>query len=208
MALLTPTVKALFTDLGFEVTNLGLQVLGGHGYIREQGMEQYVRDCGITQIYEGTNGVQALDLVGRKLPADGGRLLRQFFQPIAGFIEETAGDLEFAPFAEPLAKAFDDLQRATAQIARVGKSDPDEAGAAASDYLRLFGFTALAYMWARAAEVALPKVKNGADRDGFYNAKLGTARFFMERLLPQTSGLFAAIIAGGRSMMEFDDAAL
>ena len=208
VALLTPTVKALFTDLGFEATNLGLQVLGGHGYIREQGMEQYVRDCRITQIYEGTNGVQALDLVGRKLPADGGRLLRQFFQPIVGFIEETAGDLEFAPFAEPLAKAFDDLQRATAQIARVGKSDPDEAGAAASDYLRLFGFTALAYMWARAAEVALPKVKNGADRDGFYNAKLGTARFFMERLLPQTSGLVAAIIAGGRSMMEFDDAAL
>ena len=85
----------------------------GHGYIREQGMEQYVRDCRITQIYEGTNGVQALDLVGRKLSADGGRLLRQFFRPIAGFIEERAGDLEFAPFAEPLAKAFDDLQRAT-----------------------------------------------------------------------------------------------
>jgi butyryl-CoA dehydrogenase len=208
VALLTPTVKALFTDLGFEGANLGLQVLGGHGYIREQGMEQYVRDCRITQIYEGTNGVQALDLVGRKLSADGGRLLRQFFQPIAGFIEERAGDLEFAPFAEPLAKAFDDLQRATAQIARDGKADPEEAGAAASDYLRLFGLTTLAYMWARAAEVALPKVRDGADPDGFYKAKLGTARFFMERLLPQTRGLFAAIMAGGRGMMEFDDAAL
>jgi butyryl-CoA dehydrogenase len=152
--------------------------------------------------------VQALDLVGRKLPADGGRLLRQFFQPIAGFIEEKAGDPELAPFAEPLAKAFDDLQRATAKIAHDAKIDPDEAGAAASDYLRLFGLTALAYMWARAAEVALPQVKIGADRDGFYRAKLGTARFFMERLLPQTSSLFAAIMAGGCSMMEFEDAAL
>jgi butyryl-CoA dehydrogenase len=207
VALLTPTVKALFTDLGFEATNLGLQVLGGHGYIREQGMEQYVRDCRITQIYEGTNGVQALDLVGRKLPADGGRLLRQLFQPIARFIEERTGDLELAPFAGPLAKAFDELQRATAKIARDG-ADPEEAGAAASDYLRLFGLTALAYMWARAVEAALPKVKNGADQDGFYKAKIGTAWFFMERLLPQTSGLSAAIIAGGRSMMEFDDAAL
>jgi len=207
VALLTPTVKALFTDLGFEATNLGLQVLGGHGYIREQGMEQYVRDCRITQIYEGTNGVQALDLVGRKLPADGGRLLRQLFQPIARFIEERTGDLELAPFAGPLAKAFDELQRATAKIARDG-ADPEEAGAAASDYLRLFGLTALAYMWARAVEVALPKVKNGADQDGFYKAKIGTAWFFMERLLPQTSGLSAAIIAGGQSMMEFDDAAL
>jgi alkylation response protein AidB-like acyl-CoA dehydrogenase len=211
VALLTPTVKALFTDLGFEATNLGLQVLGGHGYIREQGMEQYVRDCRITQIYEGTNGVQALDLVGRKLPADGGRLLRQLFQPIARFIEERTGDLELAPFAGPLAKAFDELQRATAKIARDGKADPEEAGAAASDYLRLFGLTALAYMWARAVEVALPRVKTGADQDGFYKAKIGTAWFFMERLLPQTSGLSAAIIAGGaggRSMMEFDDAAL
>jgi Acetyl-CoA dehydrogenase C-terminal like len=134
--------------------------------------------------------------------------LRQFFQPIAGFIRERAGDFEFAPFTEPLAKAFDDLQRATTKIARDGKSDPAEAGAAASDYLRLFGLTALAFMWARAAAVALPKVKNGADRDGFYKAKLGTARFVMERLLPQTSGLFAAIVAGARSMMEFDDAAL
>jgi butyryl-CoA dehydrogenase len=208
VALLTPTVKALFSDLGFEATNLGLQVLGGQGHIREQGMEQYVRDCRITQIYEGTNSVQALDLVGRKLPADGGRLLRQFFHPIAGFIEERAGDPELAPFAERVAKAFDDLQRATAKIARDAKIDPDEAGATASDYLRLFGLIALAYMWARAAEVALPQVKIGADRDGFYRAKLGTARFFMERLLPQTSGLFAAIMAGGCSMMEFEDAAL
>src|SRR5262249_2169903 len=151
---------------------------------------------------------QALDLVGRKLPADGGRLLRQFFEPIAGFIEERAGDLEFAPFAEPLAKAVADLQRATAKISRDSKPHPEEAGPAASDYLPLFGRTSFAAMWAHAAEVALPKVKNGAERDGFYKAKLGTARFFMERLLPQTSSLFAAIMAGGRSMMEFDEATL
>jgi 3-(methylsulfanyl)propanoyl-CoA dehydrogenase len=208
VALLTPTVKALFTDLGFEATNLGMQVLGGHGYIREQGMEQYVRDCRITQIYEGTNGIQALDLVGRKMPAHGGRLLRRFLQPVAGFIQEKAGDLELSPFVKPLADALDCLQRATTQIARAGMTNPEETGAAASDHLRLFGLTALAYMWARTAEVALPKAKNGADIDGFYKAKLGTARFFMERLLPQTSGLLAAIMAGGRSTMEFDEAAL
>jgi alkylation response protein AidB-like acyl-CoA dehydrogenase len=208
VALLTPTVKALFTDLGFEASNLGVQVLGGHGYIREHGMEQYVRDCRITQIYEGTNGIQALDLVGRKLPADGGRLLRRFFQPVSDFIAAKAADAELAPYVRPLAETFERLQLATNRIAAVGPTDPDEMGAAASDYLRLFGFTALAYMWARAAEVALPHARNGNDNDGFYEAKLGTARFFMERLLPQCGALSAAIMAGGRSMMEFDEAAL
>jgi len=208
VALLTPTVKALFTDLGFEATNLGMQVLGGHGYIREQGMEQYVRDCRIAQIYEGTNGVQALDLVGRKLPAHGGRLLQRFFLPIGDFLAKTAGDPELAPFTGPLAKALTHLSQATDRIINAGTVDPEEPGAAASDYLRLFGLTALAYMWARAAEVALRKLRDGADDEQFYKAKLGTARFFTERLLPETGGLLAAIMAGGRSMMEFDEAAL
>jgi alkylation response protein AidB-like acyl-CoA dehydrogenase len=204
VALVTPVVKALMTDLAFEVTNLGMQVFGGHGYIREHGMEQYVRDCRICQIYEGTNGVQALDLVGRKVPAHAGRHLRTVFHPIADFIEARSADKTLAEFVAPLAEAFVRLQQATAQIARVGMAKPEEAGAAASDYLRLFGLTVLAYLWARMAEIGSAKA---GDQDGFYRAKVETARFFMQRLLPQTSGLFQAVMAGGRSMMAFDEAA-
>lgn len=204
VALVTPVVKALMTDLAFDVTNLGMQVLGGHGYVREHGMEQYVRDCRITQIYEGTNGVQALDLVGRKLPAHAGRYLRTVFHPIADFIEARSADKALAEFVEPLAASFVRLQQATAQIARVGMAEPEEAGAAASDYLRLFGLTVLGYLWARMAELGLARADG---QDGFYRAKVETARFFMQRLLPQTGGLFQAIMAGGRSMMAFDEAA-
>jgi butyryl-CoA dehydrogenase len=199
VALMTPIVKALFTDLAFEATNHGVQVFGGHGYIREHGMEQLVRDCRIAQIYEGANGIQALDLVGRKMPAHAGRFLRQFFHPVGDFIAQYAEDDDLAPFVLPLAKAFVRLQQATGQIARLGMGKPEEAGAAASDYLRLFGLTALAYMWARMAQIALPK----AEEDAFYKAKLGTARFFMERMLPQTSGLFSSLMAGGGSLMDF-----
>ena len=203
VALMTPIVKALFTDLAFEATNHGVQVFGGHGYIREHGMEQLVRDCRIAQIYEGANGIQALDLVGRKMPAHAGRFLRQFFHPVSDFIAQYAEDDDLAPFVQPLAKAFVRLQQATGQIARLGLGKPEEAGAAASDYLRLFGLTALAYMWARMAQIALPK----AEEDAFYKAKLGTARFFMERMLPQTSGLFSSLMAGGGSLMDFAEEA-
>jgi alkylation response protein AidB-like acyl-CoA dehydrogenase len=205
VALMTPVIKALFTDLGFEVTNLGMQVLGGHGYIRESGMEQYVRDARIAQIYEGTNGVQALDLVGRKLPAHTGRLLRRFFHPVLAYIEARSEDQRMAEFVLPLSRAFGRLQQATAEVARRGLADPLEAGAAATDYLRLFGLTALAHVWAWMVEVALAKA--GQDATGFYAAKLGTARFFMQRLLPQTGALSAAIMAGGGSMRAFEDAA-
>ncbi|NFV79651.1 acyl-CoA dehydrogenase C-terminal domain-containing protein [Magnetospirillum aberrantis] len=207
VALITPVIKALMTDLGFEATNLGVQVFGGHGFIREHGMEQYVRDCRIAQIYEGTNGVQALDLVGRKLPAKAGRNLRRFFHPVAEYIETHVEDDTMGEFVQPLAKAFVRLQQATAQVARAGMANPDEAGAAATDYLRLFGLTALAYLWARMVEVSLPKVGGADDSDGFYTAKVNTARFYMERVLPQTNGLFAQIMAGGKSIMAFDEAA-
>jgi butyryl-CoA dehydrogenase len=206
VALITPVVKALLTDLAFEATNLGMQVFGGHGFIREHGMEQLVRDCRISQIYEGTNGVQALDLIGRKLPAHAGRYLRSVFHPIADFIESRMENEAVADFVQPLAKSFVRLQQSTAQVARVGMAKPDEAGAAATDYLRLLGLTVLAYLWARMAEASLPKAE-GEGPDGFYRAKVNTARFFMERLLPQTSGLFQAVMAGGRSMMAFDEAA-
>ncbi|MDR3436138.1 acyl-CoA dehydrogenase C-terminal domain-containing protein [Telmatospirillum sp.] len=207
VALMTPVVKALFTDLGFEAANFGMQVYGGHGYIRENGMEQFVRDARIAQIYEGTNGIQALDLIGRKLPAHAGRYLRRFFHPVADLIALKVEDEQLGVFVQPLAKAFVRLQQATGQIARVGLAKPEEAAAAASDYLRLLGLVALAYMWVRMVEVALPKVGTAEDADGFYRAKIGTARFFLDRVLPQTGALFSAIMAGGASMMEFEEAA-
>ena len=207
VALVTPIVKALMTDLGSEAANLGMQVLGGHGYIREHGMEQYVRDCRIAQIYEGTNGIQALDLVGRKLPANAGRLLRRFFHPVSEYIEaKNSTTRRCANLSQPLGKAFTRLQQATAAVARAGLRNPEEAGAAATDYLRLFGLTALAYLWTRMAEISLPKL-GADDSDGFYAAKVATARFYMQRLLPQTSGLFSSIMAGGKSMMAFEEAA-
>jgi butyryl-CoA dehydrogenase len=205
VALVTPIIKALMTDLGFEATNLGMQVFGGHGFIREHGMEQYVRDCRIAQIYEGTNGIQALDLVGRKLPAHAGRYLRRFFHPVSAYIEANMENEALAEFVQPLAKSFVRLQQATAQVARAGMRNPDEAGAAATDYLRLFGLVALAYLWARMAEISLGRLDGGEAE--FYRAKLGTARFFMERLLPQTGGLLSAILAGSKSMMDFEESA-
>jgi len=199
VALLTPIIKAYFTDMGFEATNLGMQVFGGHGYIREHGMEQLVRDARIAQLYEGTNGVQALDLVGRKIPRHTGRFLRRFFHPVLTFIEANQTEAELAEFILPLAKAFGRLQQATAWIAQQGLKDPEEAGAAATDYLRLFALTALAYLWARSAKVVLDRPE--AERQDFHRAKLATARFYMTRVLPQTSSLFAAINAGAKPIM-------
>jgi butyryl-CoA dehydrogenase len=204
IAVVTPVIKALLTDLGFESTNLGVQVYGGHGFIREHGMEQFVRDCRIAQIYEGANGVQALDLVGRKMPAHAGRYLRQVFHPISDYIAAHKADPALAEFVGPLEKAFVRLQQATTFIAQKGMTRPDEAGAAASDYLRLFGLTLLAFLWARMAEISLPKQE---EEEGFYKAKLLTARFFMERILPQTAGLLQAINSGAKTMMAFDEAA-
>jgi len=205
VSLLIPVVKAVLTDLGSEVANLGVQIYGGHGYIREHGMEQYVRDARICQIYEGTNGVQAMDLVGRKMPAHMGRALRRFFHPVAEYIETNADNAQLKPFVDPLAKAFGRLQRATVTIARRGLGNPDEAGAVANDYLRLFGLVAFAYLWARMAEISLARVDNG--NDAFYRAKIDTAHFFMDRLLPQCGALFSGIMAGGRSTMAFKDEA-
>ncbi|HYI69235.1 MAG TPA: acyl-CoA dehydrogenase family protein, partial [Skermanella sp.] len=158
VALMTPIVKAFFTDIGFETTNMGVQIYGGHGYIREYGMEQFVRDARIAQIYEGANGIQALDLVGRKLPQDMGRLLRRFFHPVSEFLEENQEDPALLEFVIPLAKAFGKLQQATALIAQRGMKNPDEAGAASTDYLRLFALVAVGFMWARMVKVAQEKL--------------------------------------------------
>ncbi|WP_417810259.1 acyl-CoA dehydrogenase C-terminal domain-containing protein [Thalassospira alkalitolerans] len=201
--LMTPIVKALFTDWGFDNTNLGVQVFGGHGYIREWGMEQYVRDARIAQIYEGTNGIQALDLVGRKMPAKAGRNLRRFFHPVQAYIEANVSKDGLGEFVQPLAKAFMRLQQATGELAQRGMKNPDEAGAAATEFLRLFGLVAVGFMWARMAEIALAKKDD--DPDGFYKTKLITAKFYMERVLPQSGALFSAIMAGSKTIMELDE---
>jgi alkylation response protein AidB-like acyl-CoA dehydrogenase len=206
-ALMTPIVKALFTDLGFEATNIGMQVYGGHGYIRGNGMEQLVRDARISMLYEGTNGVQALDLVGRKLPQGAGRMLRTFFHPVSEFIEHNSAHKQLGEMIKGFGKAFGALQLATAQIAAKGMADPEEAGAAATEYLRLFGLVALGFMWARTAVIAVEKLARPDADAGFYKAKLTTARFYMERVLPQVGGLLVAIKAGKGAMMEMDEAA-
>ena len=206
-ALMTPVIKAYFTDQGSACANLGVQVMGGHGYIREWGMEQLVRDARITQLYEGANGVQALDLVGRKLPAHFGRYLRSFFHPVMAFVEEHQANAQLAEFVLPLAKAFARLQQITLHLAQQGLKNPDEAGAASSDYLRLFALVAMAYVWARMAQTAQARLAGGAPDPAFYEAKLGTARFFMAKLLPESGALFAQIMAGGAPLMQFEDAA-
>ena len=194
---MTPIVKAFFTDYGFEAANLALQVHGGHGYIREHGMEQLVRDSRISQIYEGANGIQALDLVGRKLPRRAGRYLRHFFHPALEFVEANRADPALAGIVGPFEKALGALQGATLAIARRGLGDPEEAGAAASDYLKLFGLVAVGYMWCRMAKLAAGK-RNG---DAFYEAKLKTARFYMKKVLPDSAGLFLKVTAGKSTVM-------
>ena len=206
-ALMTPVVKALFSDLGFEATSIGMQVYGGHGYIRDHGMEQYVRDARIAMIYEGTNGVQAMDLVGRKLPQHSGRLLRSFFHPVSAFIEANGAHPQFGAMVQGLGRAFGALQLATAHIASKGLADPEEAGAAASEYLRLFGLVALGYMWARMAVLAAERLPAANGDAGFYAAKLATVRFFFDRILPQAGGLYLAIKSGKAAMMALDEAA-
>jgi alkylation response protein AidB-like acyl-CoA dehydrogenase len=207
VALLTPVVKALFTDLGFESANLAVQTYGGHGYIRDHGMEQYVRDARIAMIYEGTNGIQALDLVGRKLPANMGRLLRAFFHPVSQFIEANRNHPLLGRMVQGYARAFGALQLATGFIAEKGLADPEEAGAAATDYLRLFGLVALGFMWVRIAFVALEKLPDSGPDAQFYQSKLATARFFMERILPQAGSLLFTIKSGKAPLMEMADAA-
>ena len=205
VALMTPIVKALFTDLGFESANLAMQVYGGHGYIRDHGIEQLVRDSRIAMIYEGTNGIQALDLVGRKLPANMGRSLRRFFHPVSEFIETNGQHPQIGKLVQSFARGFGALQLATAFIAEKGMTDAEEAGAAATDYLRLFGVIALGFMWLRMALIAAEK--NGGEEADFYAAKLVTARFYIERILPQAGALLFTIKAGKAPLMDMPEAA-
>ena len=199
VALLTPVAKAFLTDRGLDACIMGQQVLGGHGFIREWGQEQLVRDCRITQIYEGTNGIQALDLMGRKVVGSQGKLYELFAEDVANFIEENSAVESLRPYLEPLAAAFERLSDVTEHVINQASDNPDAVGAASVDYLDLFGLTALGYMWARIVKVAAPKA--GDDTSGFYSGKLKTARFYYDRLLPKTVSLAEGIRSGSDSMM-------
>ncbi|MEL6325229.1 MAG: acyl-CoA dehydrogenase C-terminal domain-containing protein, partial [Pseudomonadota bacterium] len=200
MALMTPVVKAFLTDRGFKACNDGLQLHGGSGFTQEWGMEQFVRDCRISLIYEGTNGIQALDLVGRKLSANNGRAVFTFFAELDDFIAENAGNPDLEPFIEGLKSAKAQLQEATTWLMQNGMADFNNAGAASTDYLQLFGLTAFAYMWAMMAKTALEKkADNGSDP--FFDIKLQTGRYFLDRMLPETAAHLAKLKTGAASMM-------
>ena len=198
MALLTPVAKAFLTDLGLETTVHGQQVFGGHGYIREWGQEQLVRDVRITQIYEGTNGIQALDLVGRKIVGNGGAYYKLFAEEIRHFIK--TADAGLVEFTQPLSAALDNLDDLTAWVLERARTNPDEIGAASVEYLQAFGYTTYAYMWALMAKAALGK----ESQETFYASKMGTARFYFARLLPRIHSLTASVKAGSESLFLLD----
>ena len=200
VALLTPVAKAFLTDMALETTVHGQQIFGGHGFIREWGQEQLIRDCRITQIYEGTNGIQALDLVGRKVVGSGGAFYKHFAEEIKGFTD--SADASLAEFVNPLKDAIANLELMTADLLERAKANPNEVGAASVEYLQVFGYTAYAYMWALMARTALAK----QDQDEFYVSKLGTARFFFARLLPRIHSLTASVKAGSESLYLLDAA--
>ncbi|WP_047948667.1 acyl-CoA dehydrogenase C-terminal domain-containing protein [Pseudomonas aeruginosa] len=195
VALLTPVAKAFFTDTGLESCVLGQQVFGGHGYIREWGQEQLVRDVRIAQIYEGTNGIQALDLMGRKVVANGGLFLSIFSREVRAFA--AGANAELAEFVTPLLTALDLLDNLTQGIVARAGNDPREIGAASVEYLHLFGYTAYAYLWARMAAAAL---RQREVDPSFHDGKLATARFYFARILPRVHSLAAAVEAGSESL--------
>ena len=199
LSLLTPVVKAFITDNGFTNTNLAMQVYGGHGYIREWGMEQYVRDARINQIYEGTNTIQSLDLLGRKVLGDSGAKLRKFGALIAELVEEEGTSEEMAEFVNPLADLGQKVEKLTMEIGMKALQNADEAGAAAVDYLRVIGHLVMSYFWAKMARIAL----DHAD-EPFYAAKLATARFYFAKLQPETAGLIRSARAGSATLMQMD----
>src|SRR5436853_960674 len=201
MGLMTPVIKGVITDKGFDNTVMAQQVFGGHGYIGEHGMEQFVRDARIAMIYEGANGIQALDLVGRKLGRDGGRAVSAFFKEVSEFVKQNSDD-PMKPYVAPLGEALAQLQQATMWLAQNGLKKPDNAGAGSTDYMHLFGLVALAYMWAQMAKAAQDKLKDGANgSEERMKAKLVTGKFFMERVLPESAAHLKRITTGADTMM-------
>ncbi len=201
VALLTPIVKAFITDNAWTATSSCMQVFGGHGFIREWGMEQYVRDARINMIYEGTNTIQSLDLLGRKVLGNQGESLKKFGKLIAALVAEAQGDEDMAEFINPLAKLGQQMTQFTGEIGYKALENADEVGAAAVDYLRVAGHLVFGYFWARMAKVALQKIAEG-NRDPFYQAKLQTARFYFAKLFPETASLMVTARAGSAVLME------
>jgi alkylation response protein AidB-like acyl-CoA dehydrogenase len=198
--LFTPVVKAFLTDNAVLCTNLALQVCGGHGYIQETGMDQYVRDARITTIYEGTNTIQSLDLLGRKVLLDGGSKLRRFDERVKAFSAEAAGTPGMAEFTGPLAAVGKLLERLTLELGARAMQDRDEVGAASVDYLRIVGHYGFGYFWARMARIALER----ASSSDLYAAKLATARFYFQRLLPEVESAYRSASSGARNLFELD----
>jgi hypothetical protein len=202
VALLTPIIKAFMTDNGWIATSHCMQVFGGHGYIREWGMEQLVRDARINMIYEGTNTVQSLDLLGRKVLGDNGARLKKFGQLIRQFVEDEGTDEAMQEFVNPLADLGDKVTKLTTELGMKAFGNADEVGAAAVDYLRICGHLVYAYFWARMAKIALARQDTG---DPFYTAKLHTARFYFAKLLPETAGLIRTARSGLAPLMAMDE---
>jgi alkylation response protein AidB-like acyl-CoA dehydrogenase len=200
MGLLTPVLKGYLTDRGFQVCSNAVQVHGGSGFTEHFPVSQYLRDCRIALIYEGTNGVQALDLVGRKLAAKGGRGVMTFFQEIDQFVGENDGDAELKPFIDALAATKGQLQDGTMWLMQNGLQNPDNAGAASTDYMHLFGLTGLAYMWALMVKAANAKIAEGST-DPFFTTKVATARYFIERVLPDAGAHLAKLKTGSATLM-------
>jgi alkylation response protein AidB-like acyl-CoA dehydrogenase len=199
--LMTPLAKAFFTDVGFESVVAGQQVFGGHGYIREWGQEQLVRDARIAQIYEGTNGVQAMDLLARKVAGSKGEMMNVFLNEVKEYIATTPAD-NMKEFIAPLAQANDDLSELTAFLLAASQEDKNELGASANDYLHVFGYTAMAYVWARMAEISIKKSSGG---DIFHQSKIRTAQYYFARLLPRRHSLIASAKSGCNTLFDIDD---
>jgi acyl-CoA dehydrogenase len=201
LGLMTPVIKGVLTDKGFENAVNAQQVFGGHGYIEEWGMSQFVRDARIAQIYEGANGIQAMDLVGRKLGKDGGRAVMAFFNEVGAFCQENAAEEAMKPYVAPVQQALGHLQQATMWFMQNAMAKPDNAGAGAYDYMHLFGLTAMGYMWAKMAKAAQARKAQGNGAAEKMDAKLMTGRFFMERMLPETGAHLARISSGADAVM-------
>jgi hypothetical protein len=202
LGLITPVIKGYLTDKGLQAAVYGQQVLGGHGYIREWGMEQFVRDARITQIYEGTNGIQAMDLVGRKLPKDGGRGVRAFFELVGRDIADAKQAGDPSGVAAALEPALQDLQAATMWLAQNGMADPNNAGAGAYAYMDLMGLVSLGWMWTKLAAASKRALDAGGGDKAFHEAKLVTAEFYAKRELPMSGALRKKIEAGAETLMK------
>ena len=204
--LMTPVIKAFFTDMGFECANLAMQCWGGHGYIHDNGMEQFVRDGRINQTYEGANGVQAMDLVGRKLARRGGAALVALFGLIGGWLGENDKNEALAEFLKPVRRGLDALQAATMWLAQNAIKNPNDAGAGAVDYLRLMGIVVTGWMWARMAKLSAEKLAANPSNAPFYKGKLTAARYWMQQMIPECPMLLERIQAGSATVMAFDEA--